>query len=113
MGPYLQYSTEKPADPIELRIYPGADGSFTLYEDENDTYDYEKGVYATIGFEWNDARRQLTIDARKGTFPGVLKARTFQVVLVGNGHGGGVEVTDAPDKAVAYQGERVTVQLTR
>ncbi len=48
MGPFVQYATEKPADPIELRIYPGADGSFTLYEDENDNYNYEKGVYATI-----------------------------------------------------------------
>jgi hypothetical protein len=68
MGPFIQYSTEKPADPIELRIYPGADGSFTLYEDENDNYDYEKGVYATtIAFHWDDAKRQLTIDARKGT----------------------------------------------
>ena len=57
MGPLLQYSTEKPADPIELRIYPGADGSFTLYEDENDNYNYEKGVYSTIAFHWDDAER--------------------------------------------------------
>jgi alpha-D-xyloside xylohydrolase len=113
MGPFVQYSTEKPADPIELRIYPGADGSFTLYEDENDNYNYEKGVYATIGFHWNDAKRQLAIDARKGTFPGMLAARTFQVVLVGKGHGAGVEVTDNPDKVVSYQGEQQTLQLPR
>ena len=69
MGPFLQYSTEKPADPIELRIYPGAAGNFTLYEDENDNYDYEKGVYSTIGFHWDDARRLLTIDARKRRIP--------------------------------------------
>jgi len=90
MGPFVQYSNEKPADPIELRIYPGADGSFTLYEDENDNYNYEKGVYATIGFHWDDAKRQLTVDARKGTFPGMLQARTFHVVVVGKGHGAGV-----------------------
>ena len=82
MGPFVQYAAEKPADPIELRIYPGADGSFTLYEDENDNYNYEKGVYSTIAFHWNDAKRRLTIDARKGSFPGMLKERSFSVVIV-------------------------------
>ncbi|HEY1205093.1 MAG: TIM-barrel domain-containing protein [Bryobacteraceae bacterium] len=105
MGPFLQYSTEKPADPIELRIYPGADGNFTLYEDENDNYNYEKGAYATIAFHWDDAKHQLGIDARQGTFPGMLKTRTFHVVVVGKGHGAGLEVTESPDKVVAYQGE--------
>ena len=113
MGPFLQYSTEKPADPIELRIYPGADGSFTLYEDENDNYNYEKGVYATIAFHWNDASRRLTIDARKGEFPGMLKTRTFQIVLAGKSHGVGVEVTSNPDKVVSYTGEEQTIQLPR
>ena len=113
MGPFVQYSTEKPADPIELRIYPGADGSFTLYEDENDNYNYEKGVYSTIDFHWNDAKHQITISNRKGTFPGMLKARTFHVVIVGKGRGTGVEVTDNPDKVVSYQGEQQTLQLPR
>ena len=111
MGPFIQYSTEKPADPIELRIYPGADGSFTLYEDENDNYNYEKGVYSTIDFNWDDAQRQLRIEARKGSFPGMLQARTFHVVLVRKGHGTGVEVTDAPDKVISYQGGQQTVRL--
>jgi alpha-D-xyloside xylohydrolase len=113
MGPLLQYATEKPADPIELRIYPGADGSFTLYEDENDNYNYEKGAYATITFHWNDAKRELTIDARKGVFPGMLKSRNFQLVLVGKGHGTGVDVTGNPDRTVTYNGEAVTVKLGR
>jgi alpha-D-xyloside xylohydrolase len=111
MGPFIQYSTEKAADPIELRIYPGADGSFTLYEDENDNYNYEKGVYSTIDFKWDDTHRQLTIDARNGSYPGMLKARTFRVVIVRKGHGTGVEVTDTPDKVVAYQGESQIVRL--
>ncbi|MGA7674178.1 MAG: TIM-barrel domain-containing protein [Rhizomicrobium sp.] len=111
MGPFLQYSTEKPADPIELRIYAGANGDFTLYEDENDNYDYEKGVYATIGFHWDDAKRRLTIGSRKGTFPGMLKARTFRVVLVRKGHGAGVEDTNNPDKVISYRGVQQTVQL--
>src|ERR1019366_1951100 len=100
LGPFIQYAAEKPADPIELRIFPGADGSFTLYEDENDNYNYEKGAYATIGFHWNDAKRELTIDARKGDFPGMLKSRSFHVVLVGKGHGTGVEVTGNPDRTI-------------
>jgi alpha-D-xyloside xylohydrolase len=111
MGPFVQYSAEKPADPIELRVYPGANGSFTLYEDENDNYDYEKGVYSTIAFHWDDAKRQLTIDARNGEFPGMLKTRSFQVVIVGQRHGTGVEVTANPDKVVSYNGQRLTVQL--
>jgi alpha-D-xyloside xylohydrolase len=111
LGPFLQYSTEKPADPIELRIYPGANASFTLYEDENDNYNYEKGIYATIDFQWDDARRQLTIADRKGGFPGMLKERTINVVVVSRGHGTGVEVSDRFDKVVRYCGEKITLRL--
>jgi alpha-D-xyloside xylohydrolase len=111
MGPFLQYSTEKPADPIELRIYPGADGRFTLYEDENDNYSYEKGVYATIDFRWDDAQRQLTIAERKGEFPGMLKERTIDVVVVSRGHGTGVEVSGRFDKVLRYRGEKITSKL--
>jgi alpha-D-xyloside xylohydrolase len=113
MGPFLQYSTEKPADPIELRIYPGADGSFSLYEDENESYNYEKGVYATIAFHWDDAKRQLTIGARKGDFPGMLKTRAFHIVMVSKSHGVGVEVTGNPDKVISYQGKDQTIPLPR
>ncbi len=70
MGPDVEYSTEKPADPIELRVYRGADGAFTLYEDENDNYNYEKGVHATIPLRWDDAKKTLTIGERSGRFPG-------------------------------------------
>jgi alpha-D-xyloside xylohydrolase len=111
MGPFIQYATEKPADPIELRIYPGADGNFTLYEDENDNYNYEKGVYSTITFHWDDAKRQLVIDDRIGSFPGMLKQRSFNIVIVGKDHGTGVETTANPDKTVVYEGERQIVQL--
>ena len=66
MGPLLQSSGEKPADPIELRIYPGANANFTLYEDEGDSYRYEQGDYATIPFSWDDATRTLTIGHAEG-----------------------------------------------
>jgi alpha-D-xyloside xylohydrolase len=110
-GPFLQYSTEKPADPIELRIYPGADGEFTLYEDENDNYNYEKGVYATIDFSWDDKNRKLTIGERRGEFPGMLQERTFNLVLVRENQGTGINTCETPDRVVQYSGDKIEVEL--
>ena len=109
MGPDLEYANEKPADPIELRVYRGADGSFALYEDEGDNYDYEKGAYATIPFHWDDARQSLTIGDRRGEFPGMLATRTFRVVFVGPNHGVGIGPSEAADKVVQYSGKQLTV----
>ncbi len=109
LGPEVEWSTEKAEDPIELRIYPGTDGDFMIYEDENDNYDYEKGVYATIPLHWNDAKQTLTIGDRKGEFPGMLRTRTFQIVFVGQNHGVGVRPTDRPDKVVEYSGKELVV----
>ncbi len=111
MGPFLQYSTEKPADPIELRVYPGADGSFTLYEDENDNYNYEKGTYSTINFKWDDAARELTIEKRKGEFPGMLKSRRINIVLVDKDHGTSIGICDRPNKSIKYSGKKLTVKF--
>jgi len=110
LGPDLQYAAEKPADPVELRVYRGADGSFTLYEDENDGYSYEKGVFATIPIQWNEASSTLTIGERKGSFPGMLQSRTFQVVFVSEGHGVGVDGADRPDRNITYTGTAVSAQ---
>jgi alpha-D-xyloside xylohydrolase len=109
LGPDMEWSTEKPADPIELRVYPGADGDFTLYEDENDSYRYEKGVYATIPIHWDDKRATLTIGKRQGSFPGMLQERKFQVVYVSDGHGADQTVAERTDKEVKYSGETVKV----
>jgi alpha-D-xyloside xylohydrolase len=109
MGPDEEWFDQKPADPIELRIYPGADAELTLYEDENDTYNYEKGVYATIPIHWNDAKQILTIGGRKGSFPGMLTDRVFNVVVVRENHGVGVEPEGAADKTVRYSGTPVSV----
>jgi alpha-D-xyloside xylohydrolase len=111
LGPDQEWATEKPEDPIEIRIYPGADGDFVLYEDENDNYNYEKGAYAIIPFRWDDARHTLTIGARTGKFPGMLEQRSFQVVFVRENHGVGVGPEDQPDKVVQYSGEQIN--LTR
>ena len=109
MGPFLQYSSERPADPVELRIYRGADGKFTLYEDEGDTYDYEKGKYTTIPISWDDAKRTLKIGKRSGNFSGILKERTFNVVWVAAAHGAGIPVTEKPDAMVHYSGKAVKI----
>jgi alpha-D-xyloside xylohydrolase len=108
MGPDIQYATEK-TDPIELRIYEGADGRFSLYEDENDNYDYEKGLHSTIPFEWDDASHTLRVGDRQGSFPGMPQSHTFDIIFVGEGHGIGMAPTSQPDKIVHYSGTQITV----
>jgi alpha-D-xyloside xylohydrolase len=109
MGPEIEWSTEKPEDPIELRIYRGADGDFTMYEDEGDNYDYEKGVYATITFHWDERAQMLTIGDRKGKFPGMIESRSFQLVFVDEKHGFGPGTTGNVDQIVRYSGKRITI----
>jgi len=102
-GPQVQYATEKKWDNLEIRVYPGSNGEFTLYEDENDNYNYEKGAYSTITFTWNDAKRALTINDRKGSFSGMLTTRNFNIVVVAAGK--------KYEKALTYSGKKVVVRL--
>lgn len=104
VGPELQYVAEKPADPITLFVYTGADGAFTLYEDQGLTYDYEKGELSEIPLRWNEASKTLSIGARQGSFPGMLASRTFQVVLVSPDEVVGFSFTPTPVKSIAYAG---------
>ena len=113
LGPEEEWSTQKPADPLELRIYPGADGDFVIYEDENDNYNYEKGAYATIPLKWDDRRQTLTIGERHGQFPGMLENRTFNVVFVRENHGTGINPSDEIDKVVQYSGRQITITRER
>jgi alpha-D-xyloside xylohydrolase len=110
MGPMIQYASA-PSDPIELRVYPGADGSFTLYDDEGDGYGYETGAYATIPMTWNDAAQTLTIGARTGSFSGMLARRTFNVVLVSPGYGTGLELSGTYQVTIPYDGSASSVKL--
>jgi alpha-D-xyloside xylohydrolase len=109
LGPDEEYAAEKPADPLEVRIYRGANGEFTLYEDENDNYNYEKGLHATIALSWDDGRQVLTISDRAGSFPGMLATRTFHIVFVSENHGVGGELTANADKTVIYSGKQIAV----
>ena len=111
LGPDLQYAAEKPTDPIELRLYTGADGSFTIYEDEGDTYNYEKGTFATIPIRWENKSSMLTVGDRTGSFPGMLQQRTFHVVVVRPGHGTGIEPTSEPERSIRYDGKQQTVHF--
>ncbi len=109
-GPDVQYSSQKPWNDIEVRVYPGANGEFTLYEDEFDNYNYENGASSTITFRWNDADRTLTIADRKGSYPGMLKKRKFRVALVGEDCAPGNKPATAT-KTVSYNGRRTIVKL--
>lgn len=98
-GPEKQYVSQKTDNPVVINIYPGADASFTLYEDEGENYNYEDGAYSTIEMKWNDADRQLTIDKRQGTFEGMEKERVFVVKFL------------EKEKTVNYTGKRTTVNF--
>jgi alpha-D-xyloside xylohydrolase len=111
LGPELQYTGEKLADPIELRIYRGADGAFTLYEDDGESYGYEKGEHATTTFTWADGTQKLSIAARTGSFPNMLRERTFNIVLVGKDHGIGKKLAMTADRVVHYNGEAVSLSF--
>ncbi len=111
-GPKVQYSTEKKWNKLEIRIYPGANGEFTLYEDEADNYNYEKGLYSTITFKWNDKNKTLNISSRTGTFPGMLKSRIFNLVLVNTKNGTGDSDTIKFNKSVSYSGKQLILKLS-
>ncbi|HEX4084474.1 MAG TPA: TIM-barrel domain-containing protein [Chthoniobacteraceae bacterium] len=111
LGAPVQYAAESPNGPIELRVYPGADGSFSLYQDAGDTYAYEKGEYAEIPISWNEARKELTFGARKGGFPAMPAGCTFNIVWVGPNHGVGETTTEKPDSTVTYTGQPMSVRM--
>ena len=100
LGPEMQYVGEKEWDNLEMHVYPGANGSFVLYEDEGDNYNYEKGAYATITFQWNDSKKVLTIGDRQGNYPGMLKTRTFTIVM-----------PNGQQKQVEYSGSKTEIRL--
>lgn len=109
-GPDVQYSNEKKWDNLEIRVYPGDNGTFTLYEDEGDNYNYEKGSYSLIPFEYDDATRTLTIGARKGSFKGMMTQRNFRIVLVDQNAKPGNEPMSGM-KTVKYNGAEIEVKL--
>lgn len=111
IGPAVQYATEKKWDNLEIRIYPGANAQFVLYEDENDNYNYEKGVYSTISFNWEDKKKTLTIDDRNGSFPGMIESRKFNIVMVSNPKAAGESTVGVAGKVISYTGKKLVVKF--
>lgn len=100
LGPKVQYATEKKWDDLEIKVYTGEDGFFTLYEDEFDNYNYEKGAYTEIPLAWNNSARRLTIGTIKGNYEGMLSNRTFTIIL-----------QDGKTKTVNYNGKKIDVKF--
>lgn len=100
IGPDVQYTNEKKWDNLIINVYPGADGTFTLYEDEGDNYNYESGAYTEILMKWNDTKRILTIDARKGEYNGMLTKRNFTI-----------RTADGKEKVITYSGKKINVKI--
>jgi alpha-D-xyloside xylohydrolase len=111
VGPEIQYTTQKPADPITLYICTGNDGAFTLYEDENTNYNYEKGAYSLIPLSFTNASKTLVIGARKGKFAGMSEKRTFNIVFVTPDKPGKLKFYGTPDKVVTYDGTEQEIKL--
>ena len=111
-GPEMEYTSEKPADPITIYIYGGKDASFTLYEDENTNYNYENGRYATIQFNYNEAANKLTIEDRKGNFDGMLQHRTFNIIKVSKNNPVALDLDNVkPIETINYTGKKIMVSL--
>jgi alpha-D-xyloside xylohydrolase len=110
-GPEIQYTDEKPADPIRLFVYTSGDGSFTLYEDENVNYNYEHGKFAMIPLSFSKKDRVLTIGKRQCEFPGMLQTRTFEIVWVGEQKPVGLGFQSKPDATVMYDGTQQSVKM--
>ncbi|HBF34999.1 TPA: glycoside hydrolase, partial [Candidatus Sumerlaeota bacterium] len=111
MGPVMQYATEKPDAPYEIRIYPGANAKFTIYEDDNETYNYEKGQCATYDLTWDDAAKKLTVSARKGSFPEMVASRKLNVVLAAPNQNAGVADGAVSAQTITYSGKQVEVKF--
>jgi alpha-D-xyloside xylohydrolase len=114
LGPELQYSSEKPADPITVCVYTGKDAAFTLYEDENTNYNYEKGACAGIPFIYNEASKTLTIGQRQGSFKGMLTQRTFLIKWITKDQAQPLDgKTTTATTPIRYHGEKVMTRLLR
>jgi alpha-D-xyloside xylohydrolase len=111
IGPDIQFTGDQPDAPVELWVYPGQDGAFSLYDDEGDNYDYEQGQFATIHLAWNDSLRQLTIDQRQGSYPGMPGSRVFRAVLASGRPFDPLAPEAAPAHEIVYDGQRMVVEL--
>jgi alpha-D-xyloside xylohydrolase len=111
LGPIVD-STKQTEDPIDIRVYPGKDGRFVLYDDEGDSYRYENGSFSTISISWDDRSHTLSLGARNGKYPGMLAERTFRIFVVGEGKGVGIQSDGSPEKTIRYDGHPQSMRLS-
>ena len=109
LGADIQHTDEGVDTPIELYIYTGQDGHFTLYEDEGDNYNYEQGLFARIPIDWNDQFQQLMIGSREGSYSGMPASREFRLIII---HGSSTQPDDGQMRSVVYSGEKIIVDLS-
>ncbi|MBN2166219.1 MAG: DUF5110 domain-containing protein [Marinilabiliaceae bacterium] len=109
-GPNVQYANEKIGS-LTIRVYPGADASFTFYDDERDNYNYEDGAFATIEMKWNDATQTLTLKSREGQYKGMPKSMEISIIKVSKQKGTGLPYDQKADKIINYTGKKVEVKL--
>jgi alpha-D-xyloside xylohydrolase len=109
-GPEIQYTDEKPADPLTLFVYCGKDCAFTLYEDEGVNYNYEQGACSTIKFSYNNTSGELTIGDRNGEFDGMLKSRTFRIIWITGERPVPFNPDASPHASVIYDGTRIVIR---
>jgi alpha-D-xyloside xylohydrolase len=110
IGPDITYADEQPNAPLDLRLYPGQSGSFTLYEDEGDTYNYESGHFAMIRFSWDASARRLTLHDRQGSYPAMPDSRIFRIVM-GDSPYTDISSASSSIRTVVYEGRQLTVDL--
>jgi alpha-D-xyloside xylohydrolase len=111
LGPVVQ-NAAAPTDMLEVRVYPGADASFEWYSDAGDTYDYEKGERRILPMHWEDATRTLTLGDAIGKYPGMPGRIRIVLVVVREGHGAGIEVTeDSSDGETLYDGKAARIKV--
>jgi len=110
-GPELQYTSEKTADPITLFVYTGKNASFSLYEDEGTNYNYEKGAFATIDFNYDEKTRTLSVGNRQGSFNGMPQSRTFKIVVITPKSAKALEFNQKANYSLTYSGKAATIKL--
>jgi alpha-D-xyloside xylohydrolase len=111
VGPHLQFTLQKPAGTLSLYIYTGKNGSFTLYEDEDTSYNYEKGMYSNIRFDYNENEKTLIIQKRDGTFPGMLQKRIFNIIRIKKSNPVAFDFAQKYDEQVLYDGKKLSVKM--
>ncbi len=110
LGPDITYADEQPNAALELHIYPGQDGSFTLYDDEGDNYHYEQGHFAMIGISWDEIAHRLTLHDRQGSYPGMPDAREFHIVI-NDGANTSTSSEAASMRTVLYAGREISLDF--